>query len=207
MEMQKQKHMLERAIKLIFTIGMVVNFMLSCTDKKPGSTDDTGSDSLLIKYLALKDSVDKEWQIMIADDDDKHLLMKRLLLEVSYTNNYDKERFRELNELTDQLKAMRYDQNSMSSSALIDAYDSATFDLADQIIVFARSHPRYDDFPLMAELIDDINGKNNYILMHRIHYDSRVKDLNTFKKSNREKLLASDPEVETESMPLFQLPS
>ncbi len=144
---------------------------------------------------------------MIADDDDKHVLMKRLLLEVSYTNNYDKEQFGELNDKIDQLKLLRYDQNSMNSSALIDAYDSATFDLSDQIIVFARSHPRYDDFPMMAELADDINGKNNYILMHRIHYDSQVKELNSFKKKNRKKLLKADSDIETESMPLFELPS
>lgn len=162
---------------------------------------------MLSTYLALEDSIQKEWSIMIADDDDKHVLMKRLLLEVSYTNNYDKVRFRDLNDQVDQLKAMRYDQKSMSNSALIDSYDSATFDLSDQIFVFARNHPRYDDFPLMSELIDDINGKNNYILMHRIHYDNRVKELNSFKEKNQKKLMATDPEIETEHMPLFELPS
>lgn len=195
-----------KSVKLIlFALGLFTTIIISCDNKKQNASDAIQNDSLLIKYTALKDSVDKEWQVMISDDDDKHLLMKRLLLEVSYTNNYNKQRHQELNELIDQLNAMRYDQKSMSSSALIDVYDSATFELTDQIFVFARSHPRFEDFPLMAELIDDINGKNNYILMHRIHYDSRVKDLNSFKEKNKSNLVGS--EAETESLPLFELPA
>ena len=199
--------MRNRFLKQITFIGILSVLIYSCDGGKNTSKSSDWRDSLLNTYLALEDSIQKEWSIMIADDDDKHVLMKRLLLEVSYTNNYDKVRFRDLNDQVDQLKAMRYDQKSMSNSALIDSYDSATFDLSDQIFVFARNHPRYDDFPLMSELIDDINGKNNYILMHRIHYDNRVKELNSFKEKNQKKLMATDPEIETEHMPLFELPS
>ncbi len=203
--MKSKKLKVSQAGIMISIIGMFAIIVMSCDPKKQSSSDADLHDSLLIKYAALEDSVANGWQIMIADDDDKHLLMKRLLLEVSYTNNYDKDRFQELNDLIDQLSAMRYDQETMRNSALIDVYDSATFDLTDQIIVFARNHPRYDDFPLMAELIDDINGKNDYILMHRIHYDSWVKELNSFKSKNVSKLKEVDAEME--AMPLFELPS
>jgi hypothetical protein len=170
---------------------------------------DTGTEAetLLAQYDALTDSVNSSWKIMIDDDDEKHMLMKRLLLEVSYTNNYDKGRFKELNDLVDQLKSMRYDLQTMSNSSMIDAYDSATFDLSDKIIVFAKDHPRYDNFPLMAELVNEINSKNDYILMHRIHYDRSVKELNSFKKSKEKKLMKSDPEIELKNYSLFELPS
>lgn len=203
--MKSRKVMISQTSIILTMIGMFAIIVMSCESKKQSSSDADRHESLLITYAALEDSVANGWQIMITDDDDKHLLMKRLLLEVSYTNNYDKDRFQELNDLIDQLSAMRYDQESMSSSALIDVYDSATFELTDQIIVFARSHPRYDDFPLMAELIDDINGKNDYILMHRIHYDNWVKELNSFKNDNESKLREADAEIE--AMPLFELPS
>lgn len=186
--------------------GIIVSVLFSCGDKKQ-TAEAEGADSLMIKYNALVDSVNTNWAFMLADDDDKHVLMKRLLLEVSYTNNYDKVRFQELTDQVDELKAIRYDQKSMSASASIDAYDSATFDLSDQIFVFARSHARYDDIPLMSELIDDINAKNNYILMHRIHYDNWVKELNAFKENNKEKLMNADPSMEIENMPLFELPT
>ncbi|MCG8309674.1 MAG: hypothetical protein MI975_19925 [Cytophagales bacterium] len=192
--------------KWFLTIGFLASVLISCSDKKPTS-DSGATDSLLVKYQALNDSVESNWNIMIADDDDKHLLMKRLLLEISYTNNYDKDRFDQFNQLIDDLKSMRYDQKSMSNSSSIDEYDSATFALSDEIIRFARSHPRYEDFPLMAELIDDINAKNNYILLHRIHYDNWVKELNSFKAANKEKLMSSDPAIDIQKMPLFELPS
>jgi hypothetical protein len=190
----------------VIVCGIISVSIFSCGDKKPSSQSVT-QDSLLITYLALTDSVDQNWAIMIDDDDDKHVLMKRLLLEVSYTNNYDKGRFDELNNLIEQLKELRYDQKSMSNSSSIDEYDSATFDLSDQIFLFARNHPRFENTPLMGELIDDISAKNNYILMHRIHYDNWVKELNAFKEKNKEQLISNDASIETAKMPLFQLPS
>lgn len=198
------KH-LQHFLAFIF-ISMALAYLGSCGDNRSRSGE-TSEDSLMIQYRILMDSVEQNWLVMIADDDDKHLLMKRLLLEVSYTNNYDKQKFTELNTLVDQLKEIRYDQRTMRSSPLIDAYDSATFDVSDRVILFARSHPRFADYPLMNELIEDINAKNNYILIHRIHYDSWVKKLNSFKERNEKKLLNADPPVGMEALPLFQLPS
>lgn len=198
--------MVFKKILFLILIAMVTSVFYTCDNKK-NIAEGGDADSLLIKYKVLSDSVDANWEVMIADDDDKLVLMKRLLLEVSYTNNYDKNRFQELNEKVDQHKAMRYDQSSMSNSSLIDAYDNSTFALADEIFVFARNHPRFEDTPMMSELIEDINAKNNYILMHRIHYDSWVKELNSFKNNNKEKLLSSDPAIEMKQMPIFELPS
>jgi hypothetical protein len=194
-----------RSIFLLVLTGMAVSFMFSCESRK--TTEGTDVDSLMIKYQALVDSVDANWSVMIADDDYKHVLMKRLLLEVSYTNNYDKVQFEDLNQKVEQLKIQRYDQKTMADSDLIDAYDSATWNLTDQIILFARSHPRYADYPMMQELIEDINANNNYVLMHRIHYDTWVKQLNAFKKNNADKLMELDPSLETQELPLFQLAS
>lgn len=187
-------------------IAVAIFGLFNCTSKKESAQSEQ-LDSLLVTYKALSDSIDQNWTVMIADDDDKHVLMKRLLLEVSYTNNYDKNRYAELIDLLDQLKKMRYDQVSMSNSSAIDAYDSATFDLSDQIFLFARNHPRFENTPLMSELIDDISAKNNFILIYRIHYDNWVKELNSFKELNKEQLLSGDATFDVEKMPLFELPS
>jgi hypothetical protein len=195
-----------RSNYVIWILGLITLCLISCESRKTASVGD-GTDSLMIQYQALADSVEANWNIMIADDDDKHVLMKRLLLEVSYTNNYDKSRFEELTSLVNQLQPMRYDQSTMSDSDLIDLYDSATWDLTDQIIQFAREHPRYADYPMMEELIDDINAKNNYVLMHRIHYDAWVKELNSFKESNAQQLLHEDPSIGDDVLPIFELSS
>lgn len=190
---------------LLLASCLLLICLYSC-NKKGSSKATIDQDSLLIKYQALSDSVDFNWRVMIEDDDQKHFLMNRLLLEVSHTNSYDKVRFAELTELLKELRELRYDQLSMGNSALIDAYDSATFAVSDQIFVFAQSHPRFGSTQYMSELIDEVNARNNYILMHRIHYDNWVKELNEFKKNYREEILAGGASLEVESMPLFQLP-
>ncbi len=200
-----QSEYVKTGVLSLISVFVIATLMYACDGGKNASKSSGKQEALLTKYLALEDSVQKYWDIMIADDDDKHILMRRLLLEVSYTNNYDKAKWKELNELIDKLKSQRYDQRTMKNSAKIDAYDSASFSLSDQIFIYSRAHPRFDQFPLMAELIDDINGKNNYILMHRIHYDNWVKEFNSFKKKNRKRLATSDLDINF--LPIFELPS
>ena len=177
-----------------------------CKKKSSDTEESLLLDSLVIQYQSLNDSVDSNWDIMIADDDDKHVLMNRLLLEVSYTNNFDKSIYEELSGLVKKLPQIRYDRKSMKDSDLIDEYDSATWGLTDQLIQFARNHPRYDDTPMMEELIDDINAKNNFVLMHRIHFDNWAKELNAFMDANDNTLKKAEPPVKLERLPLFQLP-
>ena len=101
MKSQKLKYRIARVTILMFTIGMVMSLIWSCANKKKMSNGTNQESALLLQYVALNDSADHTWQIMIADDDEKHMLMKRLLQEVSFTNNYDKGRFKELNDLVD----------------------------------------------------------------------------------------------------------
>ena len=199
--------MIYRNILFLFFLAVVAGGIFSCSRKSKKSAEGPARDTLIMEYQALQDSLNKDWQVMIDDDDEKHALMKRLLLEVSYTNSYDKQRFEELNKLVDQLKQMRYDRETMRQSSLIDAYDSATWAVTDQVIDFARSHPRYDDFPMMEELINEINQKNNMILIYRVHYDNWAKDLNALIKKRGKKLRKYGQDVPEQPIPLFQLPS
>ncbi|NJN27693.1 MAG: hypothetical protein HC819_17855 [Cyclobacteriaceae bacterium] len=194
-------------LNLSWKIGLIALLFYHCDGNKQKTLKAPQSDSLMITYGILQDSVQRNWEIMIADDDEKLALLNRLLQEVSHTNNYDKLKFNELKSNIDQLKAMRYDQQTMGESALIDKYDSATIVVSDQVIGFARSHPRYDDFPLMEELVQEINAKNNYILLHRNHYDFWAKELNSYTDENGESIKRIEPDFREESLPLFQLPS
>ena len=163
-------------------------------------------DSLAMQYRQLNDSVDVAWAKMIDDDNQKHQYMKRLLLEVSYTNNYNKQRFDSLNLLVDRLDSARYDQQSLEESGSIDNYDSLTFAVTNVVTAFAQSNPRYNDFPLMGELIHDINQKNDMILIYRIRYDGFVKERNDFIKKYSKKLRDEVRDLNFEPLPMFQLP-
>lgn len=189
-------------------IGIIALVILaSCSTSKDQRAAGGKADSLMLEYLALQDSVAQHWNVMIEDDDEKLFYLKRLLLEVSYTNNYDKAHYDALVASVDSLKNMRYDQTTMSDSNLIDAYDSVTWVVINRVTQFAVNHPNYQDNPLMEELIGDIQAKNNFVLMHRIHYDNWVKALNEFKRKHRKTILRQSPDADLENMPLFQLPS
>lgn len=190
-------------VLLLFMIGLMVfgckrNGERTLAEKKK-------LDSLVMQYRVLNDSVDVAWSKMMDDDDQKHQYMKRLLLEVSYTNNYDKQGFDSLNNLVDLLDSVRYDQFSMEESQLIDNYDSMTFAVTNAVCAYARQNPRFQDFPLMDELIHDINQKNDMILIYRIHYDGFVEDRNEFIKKYSNKLGSYSPDLNFDVLPMFQL--
>jgi len=189
------------AIVMVFSLSQCKN------SRKTAANQQRELDSLVAVYQTINDSIDFAWNAMIEDDDDKHLFMKRLLLEVSYTNSYDKTRFNALNQQIDRLKAMRYDRGTMADSRRIDDYDSATSVVSAVVIDFALRHPGYDDSDLMKELVDDINDKNSMILIFRIHYDGFVKDREKFIKKNKKKLLKAFDQTEFESLPVFALPA
>ncbi len=197
-------HLHRAGLLLIIFLGLVI---FGC--KRSGEktlAEKKKLDSLVMQYRTINDSIDVSWAKMIDDDDQKHQYMKRLLLEVSYTNNYNKEAFDSLNELVDTLDSLRYDQQSMEESELIDNYDSLTFMATNAICSFAQNNPRFSDFPLMSELIHDINQKNDMMLIYRIHYDNFVKARNEFIKKYSKKLDAYSTEVNFDPLPMFQLP-
>ncbi len=198
-----------KAVKLTGLLVSILTLALwiSCSTSKERRAAGSKTDSLLMHYQALQDSVARNWNVMIEDDDEKLFFLKRLLLEVTYTNNYDKTQYEALVTSVDSLKNMRYNQQTMRDSDLIDDYDSVTSVVINSVTRFAMSHPAYQDFPLMEELISDIYARNNFVLMRRIHYDNRVKALNEFKKKNRKTILREQPDADIETMPLFELPS
>ncbi len=164
-------------------------------------------DSLITVYQALNDSIDHAWNVMIEDDDEKHYLMKRLLLEVSYTNAYDKPRFDTLNHYVDRLKILRYDRKTLADSKRIDDYDSASAVVTDAVIQYAVRHPAYKESDLMKKLVDGINEKNTMVLIFRVHYDEFVKEREKFIREYRKKLLKGLKESDLESLPVFTLPA
>ena len=164
-------------------------------------------ESLTSGFTSLQASVDTAWKIMMDEDDQKLFYLKRLLQEVSYTNDYDSIKFASLLTMLDKLKALRYDRNTMSDSDLIDKYDSLTIKLVPEIEDFARSHPHFEDYPLMGELIGDIDKLDNNVLFKRSDYDREAKRFNEFISSNEEALQENLPGADLNKKPLFEIPA
>ncbi len=149
-------------------------------------------DSLQFTYIAINDSLDASWTVMIKDDDEKIADMKRLLKEVSNTKNYDKLKHDILSKEVEQLSQLRYDRNSMANSDKIDEYDSATSVLTRDVILYAAEHPRYKEYPKLEEIINDIQEADNRVIIHRIRYDRSAKDFNRFVNQNHKHIIQID---------------
>ncbi len=197
--------------KKMLNKGFVFTCLIICSSLyiscKKSVREDTQSkitaDSLQIKIKVLQDSVRKTWDEMIRDDDEKLGFMRRALLEISYSN-FRLSRIEELQVLVDQLKAMRYDQQTMASSALIDQYDSATNVVTRQVIDFSYEFLEKNENDLIEKLMSEINQKNNYVLIYRVHYDVFAEELNNLIDRNRQEI--ENMEIAVEKFPLFKLP-
>lgn len=190
----------------LLILTLIQTVLIRCTTPESSEKNKEYVDSIAHTYTIVKDSVYAAWQRMIQDDDEKLFYMKRLLLEVSYTGLYDVHEYNRLVQLVDSLHAFRYDQFTMMDSDLIDKYDEFSSEVSYQVIQFARSHPEYEKYGLMQELISDISEKNGNILLFRIHYDNHVRDYNQLMKQEKGLLEQLYPDSTIRDMPMFALP-
>jgi len=160
-------------------------------------------DSITLVCNALEDSIDDSWEVMIADDDEKLFHIKRLLEEISYTGEFDRERYDSLLNMHSELVALRYDRKSMSSSDLIDEYDEKTAELIFAVTSFAKEHPKYENYPLMKELVVEIREADDRVLFHRIKYDEFSTRYNELIEQHRE--ILPDDEKPLDPYPVFTL--
>ncbi|MGK7397764.1 MAG: hypothetical protein ACNS62_24535 [Candidatus Cyclobacteriaceae bacterium M3_2C_046] len=186
--------------------------MFAACERPPGGTEQELSqqemDSVKTVFKAINDSVASAWNVMIEDDDKKLSYLRRLLQEITYTNRFDSIDYLGLMALVDTLEELRYDDITVSSSELIDKYDSATYLVIDSITSYAMSHPNFENYPLMAELVDDIQQAQSRVILYRGKYDYFAKQYNEFYEKNEHHLINKDAtETHFKKKPLFELPT
>ena len=194
--MVKSFRILIPAIFLIYVAG--------CSTPTDSTADSAIIDSLSIQYNYLLDSVDNSWNVMIEDDDEKIMFMKRLLKEIEYTQNYDRQVQDRMNVMVDSLKLIRYDRSTVAESNRIDQYDYKTQDVVVDVINYASKHPQFEQYPLMQELIQDIRQKDSDVLMLRVDYDHSARAYNNFIKENKRYMNEVDSAF-AEKLPLFAI--
>jgi hypothetical protein len=203
-----------RNFTLILTFGLAVFFFSACETgqqrtEKPVEETETEKDTEALKteYQQIQTQLDTTWQTMMEDDDEKIFYLDRLLDEVSYTGDYDEELYKSLKEQVAHLKEQRYTRQTMANSTEIDLYDEATRKVMLEVIAFAREHPQYERYPLMEELIYDIQQKDQNVLLYRMDYDDAAKAYNRFIEKHEELVKEIENKEEVEPLPLFELQS
>ena len=77
----------------------------------------------------------------------------------------------------------------------------------NEIISLASSHPEFQRYPLMKELISDIQKANGRVLRHRVNYDYVAKQYNQFIEAHQDELEEVDSLKTLKKKPLFELAS
>jgi len=183
----------------------------ACNRSNQNNTNNTetveGEAELKNQYDSLYKQVMVAWDAMIADDDNKLFMMKRLLDEVSYTGNFNKNSYDSLTAQVENLNKVRYTMLTMTDSDLIDLYDSLSANASQKVKSFAQSNPEFNNYPLMDELIIDISEADNMVLLYRIKYDNAASDYNAFLDAHAEFIATLNYKVPPEKKALFTLQS
>ena len=181
-------------------------FVLGCgTKTTEKAVSGAGNiDHLKLTFVEISSELDSAWSTLEHDDNEKLFEMKRLLDEVSYTNVFDAEVHKQLEEQVELLKSIRYDRQSMADSDRIDKYDSATQYVMSKVISFAQDNPQFENYPLMKELINDIMEADHQVLFFRTSYDNAAREYNSFISDN-EKIITEVSDGKLSIQPLFAL--
>jgi hypothetical protein len=195
-------------IGFVFLVSILSLSLLNCGGKKEEQLSAEQLDSLRATYYALNDSLENAWQQMVEDDEKKLAYLRRLVEEVANTNNYSEEEYQTYMNMIDGLANMRYTQETMINSEVIDEYDSASSEVISRITQYAYNHPNFENYPLMQELIDDLNQAQSMLLIYRSRYDMIAKNLNDFIEENQHRLIDKDnTKVQYKKKPLFEYPN
>ena len=166
------------AILLLLAAGLI-----SCAKKGDiYHTTFTKADSVTDFYLSLQDSVIRSWNIMINDDNQKIKTMRNLLHELKVTSGVDQ--FGIYEERLDDLKDLRYNQESMGNKDIIEQYDLASSSLATELINIAEARTEFSYNTTLQKLVQEIRITDQRVALFRSEYDAITKKYNSFLQTN-----------------------
>lgn len=191
-----------KSILLIFFVAIILG---ACNKNTSTSLTPTAIDSLKTVFQDINTQLEAAWNTMMQDDDDKLSNLTRILQEVEYSGDYNRLKLDSLKKDIDQLAAVRYDQQTMSDSDLINFYDSMTTQAMGEVTVFTTRLSQFDQYPLMGQLIQEVFEADDRILRFRIDYDRAAKQYNSFIEEHEPDLPLVAKQKVLQPKPLFEL--
>jgi hypothetical protein len=142
---------------------------------------------------------------MIQDDDEKLDNMRRILQEVEYSGKYDRLKLDSLKKNIDQLANVRYDQQTMADSELINTYDAMTNQVMSEVMEFTTRLEQFEQYPIMGDLLQEVFEADERVLHYRIQYDRLAKSYNSFLETHEGDMNALARQSDLQPKPLFEL--
>lgn len=176
--------------KLPLVLLVLAFLTFACERKNNGTSEEkeTKTDIVKKEIDVMVDSVNGAWTAMIASDDQKFKDIKRLLDEISYTDNYNVVMHDSLVKQIDAVKSKRFDETIDLNT--MDAYDILTDKYILEVLKLKEKTPGIEQHPLADELVNDINKANSaeITVQHRKRYDDWAKRYNQYLKKHKKQL-------------------
>jgi len=192
----------------VILIGFIF-LSLSCERSSKEGKGKEGSkkaDKVKLEIDANTDTLNFIWKAMMRSDDQKIADIKRLILEVSYTERYDILLYDSAVALQKKLAPKRYDQATMADSKLIDSYDYATDSLIRLAKQLASTAKGIEGHPIAEQLINDIMEADNKVVLYRKEYDLKAMEYNKLLSKNEKQLQKlGEPYSSLTKKPLFSI--
>ncbi|MCB2377353.1 hypothetical protein LGH70_07165 [Hymenobacter sp. BT635] len=191
---------------LPMTLLVLLSNLNSCkTDRSTKAVDPTSPAAAKAQLDVLRDSVDARWTKMTASDDAKIKSTDQVLRALEKQPGADKAQLKALARANDQLKNRRYDQQTMSASDKIDAYDAAQDSVLKAVYNLAMPAAGQPD-ATVQQLTNDIQTADGQVIGFRVNYDRAAKQFNNYIQLHQDALSkAGGKYTQLQPLPLFEL--
>ncbi|MCI1186175.1 hypothetical protein MON38_02000 [Hymenobacter sp. DH14] len=190
-------------------LGLILLLGMAASCKRDGAktvaVNPASAAASKLQLDALRDSVDVKWRNMVESDDQKLALTRLLLRELHGQPGRSEAQLKALEQANARLKARRYDQATMSSSALIDQYDTAQDSLLNALYPVAAPNggaPTEN----ARNFVEGIQQLDAGVVGFRVIYDDAAKRYNNYLQLHGEELQSLGGKyVDLKPLPLFTI--
>lgn len=151
------------------------------------------------------DSMNLAWDNMASSDNNKLANIKRLLDEISFTENFNRQKFDSASALHQKLLGLRPQADNMTDHG-IDEYDKATDKLIRETFTLKEETPNIEQHTLAEKLVNEIREADQNLVVFRFRYDRWAKQYNSKIRKNKKQLVRlGEPYRSMKEKPLFEL--
>jgi len=153
----------------------------------------------------LRDSVDIKWRNMIESDDQKIGIVRLLLRELKTQPNTDQTQLPGLERANARLLSLRYNQETMANSPLIDKYDAAQDSLLRALYPVAAPNGNAPSASA-RDFVEGIQQLDAGVVAFRVQYDRAARQYNNYLQLHQAELQSLGGKYAAQKpLPLFTI--
>lgn len=191
------------------SLGLILLLGMAASCKRDGAktvaVSPASAAAAKAQLAILQDSVDLKWRNMVESDDQKLAITRLLLRELHGQPGRAEAQLKALEQANARLKTRRYNQATMSSSALIDQYDTAQDSLLNALYPVAAPQggaPTEN----ARNFVEGIQQLDAGVVGFRVQYDDAAKRYNNYLQLHEAELQSLGGKyAELKPLPLFTI--